>query len=83
MLDGGPRCLGVASKMFRFFHRAGKLSSNVDALFRNPYGPAPLVGIGEFEVQASITECEPDQVEEYNDLSTYLSIEPVNSNIEP
>lgn len=25
---------------------------------------------------ASITECEPDQVEEYNDLSIYLSIVP-------
>ena len=31
---------------------------------------------------ASVTECEPDQVEEYDDLSTYLSIEPVNCDIE-
>ena len=32
---------------------------------------------------ASVAECEPDQVEEYNDLSTYISIEPVNSDIKP
>ena len=32
---------------------------------------------------ASVTQFEPDQVEEYNDLSTYLSIEPANSDIEP
>jgi len=39
----------------------------------------PLVGIRELKVQvASVTKCEPDQVEE-NDLSTYRSIEPVNS----
>ena len=28
-------------------HRAGKLSSNIDALSRNPCGPAPVSGVGE------------------------------------
>jgi len=78
------KVFGSGLQDVQIFHRAGKLSSHVDALSRNPYGPAPLVGIGELEVQvASVAECEPDQVEEYNDLSTYISIEPVNSDIKP
>lgn len=51
------RVYGSGLKEVEIFHRAGKQSSNVNALSRNPCGPAPIEGIGESEVQiASVSK---------------------------
>ena len=73
---------GSGLKEINIVHRAGKDSCNVDALSRNPCGPAPAEGIGESEVQVasvskSSNECDVD------DISVLLELEPLNSEFNP
>ena len=73
---------GSGLKEINIVHRAGKESCNVDALSRNPCGPAPAEGICESEVQVasvskSSNECDVD------DISVLLELEPLNSEFNP
>ena len=71
---------GSGLKEVKIVNRAGKESSNADALSRNPYGAAPTEGIGESEIQVSKVECDVDEVPVLLELEPYSSTS--NTNLE-
>ena len=78
MPDGGQRIYGSELKEVNIVHRAGKESSNADALSRNPCGAAPTEGIGESEIQVSKVECDVDEVPVLLELEPYSSTSDTN-----
>ena len=69
---------GSGLKEVNIVHRAGKESSNADALSRNPCGAAPTEGIGESEIQVNKVECDVDKVPVLLELEPYSSTSDTN-----
>ena len=66
---------GSGLKNVDIVHRAGRESSNVDALSCNPSGSAPTEGLGESEVQVAIVGANSNVVD---DMSVLLKLAPSN-----
>lgn len=74
---------GSGLKEVIIIHRAGKESSNADALSRNPCGSAPTEGIGESEIQvASVSKC-TIECDVDDDISVLLRLGPDCKDVNP
>jgi len=76
---------GSGLKEVSIIHRSGKESSNVNALSRNPCGPAPTEGIGESEIQVASIRNSVECASEADDISVLLNkeLEPTSDNANP